>query len=170
MRALTLIQPWAGLVASGIKLIENRTRPIVKREDFGKPFAVHAGAKYDGDVIERVRRIAPEIFGNDSDLTDAELLDWVPPWRRMGDVRMAVLGVATIERAVVERDGKLVDMHDGSTVALEPGQRRWFFGRVGYVLRDVSALARPVPCPGARGFWTLPPAIEAAVVENAVAA
>lgn len=169
MRALTLIQPWAGLVASGIKLVENRTRSMVKREDFGKPFAVHAGAKYDGDVIERVRSIAPEIFGCDSGMTDAEILDWTPTWRRMGDVSMAVLGVATIERAIVERDGRLVDMHDGSAVELEPDQRRWFFGPVGYVLRDVHALSRPISCPGARGFWTLPPAIEASVLESAEA-
>lgn len=44
MRALTLTltQPWAGLVASGIKLVENRTRSMIRREDFGRPFALHA--------------------------------------------------------------------------------------------------------------------------------
>jgi hypothetical protein len=53
MRALTLTQPWAGLVASGIKRIENRSRHMIKREDFGKPFAIHAG-----DAIGNRRRSA----------------------------------------------------------------------------------------------------------------
>jgi hypothetical protein len=49
---------------------------------------------------------------------------------------------------------------------LPDDQRRWFFGPFGYVLRDVRALATPVPCRGWQGFWTLPDDIESAVNEQ----
>jgi hypothetical protein len=46
------------------------------------------------------------------------------------------------------------DEKDGN-YGLAPDQRRWFFGPVGYVLRDVHALETPVPCRGWQGFWHL---------------
>lgn len=42
-------------------------------------------------------------------------------------------------------------------------QARWFFGPIGYVLRDVRPLARAVPCRGWQGFWTLPGHVETLV-------
>lgn len=156
MRALTLTQPWAGLVASGIKRIENRPRPIIKREDFGKPFALHAGKAIDESVYGRIFDIAPELPGR----TPAE---YGCRWHRLSRITSAAIGVATVERAVMLRpDGAVVDMHTGERVDLGD-QLRWFFGPIGYVLRDVRALATPVPCPGKQPFWHLPPNIERAV-------
>ena len=48
----------------------------------------------------------------------------------------------------------------------EPEQARWFFGPYGLVLRDVRALATPVPCKGALGFWTLPTDVDASVAQQ----
>jgi hypothetical protein len=39
-------------------------------------------------------------------------------------------------------------------------------GPIGYVLRDVRALATPVPCRGYQAFWTLPADVAARVEEQ----
>lgn len=161
MRALTLTQPWAGLVASGVKLVENRPRSILGREHFGRPFALHASRQIDEKVYRTIREIAPELH-LDEELTEEQL----PAWYRLSRITSAVIAVATVERAVIEwHDGTIVDRHgvNGGPVVDLGDQRRWFFGAVGYVLRDVRALATPVPCRGALGFWTLPPEVAAGV-------
>lgn len=156
MRALTLTQPWAGLVASGIKLIENRPRSMIKRDDFGKPFAIHASREIAESVYARIFEIAPELPGR----TPAE---WGCRWHAFSRITSAVIAVATIDN-VVDLSGKLDGVRDAAQ--LHPDQRRWFFGPIGYVLRDVRALAAPVPCRGWQGFWTLTPDVDRAVVEQ----
>ncbi len=157
MRALTLTQPWSGLVASGIKRIENRSRLMIRREDFGIPFAIHASRVIDLDVYGRIEAIAPELAGAHQ------------PWRALSLYTSAVIGVATIDRVLRARDG-----HQGVLLAIDAtarevdlgDQARWFFGPVGYVLRDIRALTKPVACRGWQGFWTLPNDVEGAVVEQ----
>lgn len=156
MRALTLTQPWAGLVASGLKLVENRDRSIIKREDFGMPFALHASRQIDESVYDRIAEIAPEIKAAIADV--AESL-----WYPLSRITSAVIGVATIDN-VVDPSGRLDGLREMSQ--LHPDQHRWFFGPVGYVLRDVRALVTPVPCRGWQGFWTLTPEVERAVTEQ----
>lgn len=156
-RGLTLTQPWAGLVASGIKLIENRPRKIISPSDFGKPFAIHASREISKDAMRRIIEIAPE-HG------DPRL-----PWFRLASITSAIVGIATIDRVIEMRiePGQLSgtfgmsefdfdddDGHDDS-YGLAADQRRWFFGPIGYALRDVRPLKEPVPCKGALGFWGL---------------
>lgn len=160
MRALTLTQPWCGLVASGIKLVENRPRRMIKREDFGKPFALHASREIDSSVYGRIFEIAPELPGR----TPAE---WGCRWHEMSRVTSAVIAVATLDGEVVDRIDRLRVRHWADRMTeLSEDQRRWFFGPIGYVLRDVRVLETPVPCRGWQGFWTLTPEIEAMVMER----
>jgi hypothetical protein len=154
VRALTLTQPWAGLVAAGIKKVENRPRHMIKRDAIGTRFAIHASREIDRDVYRRIFETAP-------DLNEAPDPTWSPcasertPWYRLSRITSAVIAVATLDRVV------------HSCVAIDLGdQRRWFFGPIGYVLRDVRALAAPVPCRGFQGFWTLPDDVEASIVEQ----
>lgn len=161
MRALTLTQPWAGLVASGIKLVENRSRAIIRPADFGEPFAIHASREIDVSVYGRIADIAPEIRAEISDI--AESL-----WYPLSRITSAVIGVATIDKAMNGWDAKAIAVHAGalrftSGELLGANQVRWFFGPIGYLLRDVRALATPVACRGHQGFWTLPTDIERAV-------
>lgn len=156
MRALTLTQPWAGLVASGLKLVENRPRQMIKREDFGKPFAIHASRVIDEPTYDRVRELAPELF---ADWDKLPASDPSFRWYRLSRITSAVIAVATIDDVIYDKSGML-----GSDIARQLGaQCRWFFGPVGYVLRDVQALAEPVPCRGWQGFWTLQADTAAAV-------
>lgn len=149
MRALTLTQAWAGIVAAGLKLVENRDRPIIKREDFGKPFALHASREIKPEIYERIYQLAPELRPRSA--TKKE----VARWYQLSRITSAVIAVATIDRVVDDYDALDADLG---------AQRRWYFGPIGYVLRDVRALPTPVPCRGHLGFWTLPRDVEARVV------
>lgn len=58
MRALTVKQPWASLIASGVKRIENRTWKPPKTLAPGERFAIHAGSGWDkrGEAHTAARR------------------------------------------------------------------------------------------------------------------
>ena len=164
MRALTLTQPFAGLVAAGVKLVENRPRSMIRREDFGTRFAVHASREIDDEAFATIYRIAPELRVRAAEARAKSR------WHQLAGITSAVLAVATIERAVIldrnEAPATVVrDLHTHELVELGP-QGRWFVGPVGYVLRDVRALTEPVPCGGRQCFWSLSPDIEARVVEQ----
>lgn len=160
MRALTLTQPWCGLVASGIKRIENRPRPMIKPEDFGEPFALHASREIDEDVYRRIFEIAPE-------LRPEFERRW---WYMLTRITSAVIGVAAIDKAftggwdeeTIAEHASVLSFSSGEL--LGPAQVRWFFGPTAYALRDSRALAEPVPGRGHQGFWTLSPEIEERVV------
>lgn len=164
MRALTLTQPWCGLVAAGIKRIENRPRPMIKAENFGEPFALHASRVIDETVYRRIREIAPELH-IDADLTEEQL----PRWYRLSRITSAVIGMATIDKAftggwdaeTIAEHASVLSFSNGDL--LGPTQVRWFFGPTAYALRDDRVLVEPVPCRGHQGFWTLSPDLEARV-------
>jgi hypothetical protein len=143
MRALTLTQPWAGLVAFGIKLVENRPRRMIKASDFGKPFAIHASREIDDDVYARITGLAPELD------PDAD-----QPWMALTRITSAVIAVATLDRTIASAM---------EATMLGADQARWFFGPIGYVLRDVVLLPESVPCRGWQGFWCVPEDVEAKV-------
>lgn len=171
MRALTITQPFAGLIAAKWKLVENRPRSMIKREDFGKPFAIHASREIDEDVYARLRELAPDVCPAAFSTFDPDAI--VPPsmaWYRLSRIISAVIAVATIDR-VLDPVAHGIDLDsDEARAPLAAAQRRWFFGPIGYVLRDVVALPEPVPCKGALGFWTLPADVEARVREQIGAA
>lgn len=164
-RSLTLTQPWCGLVASGIKRIENRPRRMIKRTDFGVPFAIHASRVIDEPVYDRIEEIAPELALLPSFMMNGTSTAGIvaPEWYRLSRIKSAIIAVATIVRDVTvdEVATGAITSHD---------QRRWFFGPVGYVLSDIVALPRPVPARGYQGFWTLDPATERLVREQMKAA
>lgn len=155
MRAITLTQPWAGLVASGIKLIENRDKPIISPSRFGETFGIHASREIDPTVYDRIRLIAPELF--DGDYTEM-------PWYRLSRITSAVIGVGTVYAGIGIRPRQPVVA--GTVLRpsdLPADQRRWFFGPVGYAMRDNRALAESVRCPGGLSNWEMPADVARAV-------
>lgn len=140
MRALTLIQPMGWAIAYGHKPYENRVRDMRPRDMRGvrERVAIHSGAKWDDGYAQMVYH----------------LTGVVPP-----DVPMAVVGVATFT-------GRIFTLTDPPPAALVG--REWFTGPVAFEIAsgESIALRTPVRCRGALGFWPLPPAIEAAVMEQ----
>lgn len=152
MRAITLTQPWAGLVASGIKLVENRDKPIISPTRFGETFGIHASREIVPAVYDRIRQIAPELFDGDV----SQML-----WYRLSRITSAVIGVATPYAGIriPSRNGLKILAPDELPVE----QRRWYFGPIGYALRDVRALSEPVRCGGGLSNWEMPEDVERAV-------
>ncbi|MFH1833912.1 MAG: ASCH domain-containing protein [bacterium] len=128
MKALTLWQPWAHIVCAGIKKVENRRwRP--PRHAIGQRLAIHAGKVYDKDGAATIKRLSG------LDIPESAC------------TKGAIIGTA-----------KLV-AHLDSTLGLESfvgeGQKKWFFGPIGWLLDDIME-CEPVPCAGALGLWRVP--------------
>lgn len=171
MRALTITQPWAGLIAASVKLVENRPRSMIKREDFGKPFAIHASREIDESVYAGVMDISPDICALDySDGMIVQVIRLDSRWYKLSRITSAVIAIATIDKVLDPRSLGIDPDSDDARSPLAPDQRRWFSGPIGYVLRDVTTLPSPVPCKGALGFWTLTADVEAKVREQLGAA
>lgn len=175
MRALTGYPLWFGLIAAGLKPDENRGRSLVRREDYGIPFAIHNGApqapKQHAATWSQIMQIAPDLIEGWSRDDEAT---W-PEWYRLSRITKAVVAVATIERRALiaksanESEAVLFDADTFERIC--PGsQRRFAFGPVIYMLRDVHRLATPVHCPGKLGFWALPDDVERAVTAQLVRA
>ncbi len=178
MRALTLTQPWASLVASGIKLVENRQRPMIARAHFGSVFAIHASREIDEVVYHRIAELAPELAADFEIVTKPRrgrpneggivgrpearaLADPTADWFRLSRTTSAVIAVATLVDVLhiggFHEEAIATEVH---RAGLGDDQARWAFGPTCYVLRDVSVLSEPVPCKGVLGFWALPPDVE----------
>lgn len=134
MYALTLTQPWAALVASGRKLVENRDwAPPRSQLALGERFAIHAAKSFDLDVADKIRAIIGGAAYNA-----------LPGLSASG----AVIAVA-----------RLVDVVTAVERVADIDQRVWFFGPYGWVLSGVVSFP-PVPCRGLQKLWQLPSVVE----------
>lgn len=145
IRGLTLHQPWAGLVAAGIKLIENRKWAPPARLLDGTLLAIHAGLAWDEEGAEYIRE-AMGMRGHDP---------WPPEWRVFDRGILAVARVTGHVRV-------------GEADKLSEDQRRWLFGPYGWTLDKVQQI-EVVPCRGMQGLWPLPADVRAAVLAQVAA-
>jgi hypothetical protein len=155
MRALTLTQPWCGLVASGIKRVENRPRHMIKRDAIGTRFAIHASREIDEDIYSRIFRIGPELDPRGAPENER--------WFNLSRIKSAIIAVATLDAILDPGACGILPWLPEAAAPLAEDQRRWFFGPIGYVLRDVVALPTPVACRGWQGFWCVGELTEHAV-------
>lgn len=138
MRALTLTQPWAQLMADGRKLIETRSwrPPFTLRK--GEVFAIHAAKGWRPEDA-----LAAFDWGYDIDTPGA-----LP--------RGAIV-------ALVEFRGcypiELFEVSPEFT-AEEATYGDYSPGRFGWVTRPVLKLDEPIACRGALGLWHIPNTVE----------
>jgi hypothetical protein len=154
LRAVTIWQPFASLLAVGVKPVENRTwSPRAAELRVGQCVAIHAGAKYDRESWEYVVSLSKRL---------KHAGRWTPqreaPWRinaakpsrdaDSSDVTpySAIIGVAVLDEVRTEPRVFCDDAGDYE----DP----WWCGPVGWYLRDPVPFA-PVLCSGARGLWTV---------------
>ena len=144
MRALSLTQPWASLVALGVKKIETRGFPTSHRG----PLAIHATRekpRWSDDA--EVRAAIDAALAHHGYETSAGLL-------RPSDLllpRSAVLATCVLA-ACVSTDGDVSEALAHSEPA-EPLFGDWSPGRWLWLLADVVRFPRPVLCRGALGLW-----------------
>lgn len=148
MRAVSITNPWTGVMAVGLKRIENRSTPLINPREFGKPLALHATRVIDEDAYAAIYRIAPELNGTYG----------IAPWSKLSRIISAVIAIATpvrLIRAVSWDSDTERYVYDPVDLEAIGDQRRWLFGRYGYVFEDAQVLATPVPSRGWQGCWTL---------------
>ena len=141
--ALTVWQPYAGLLATGVKTVENRTWEPGRSLRVGDRVMIHAGARYDRDSWEHVFDLTKMLK------REGRWRETSPsPWPLIGrkpnpdadpagtTPYKAIIGVATLDE--VRR--------------MPRGDDPWWIGPVGWYLRDPVAI-EPVFCDGAQGLW-----------------
>jgi hypothetical protein len=131
-RAITLTQPWAGLVATGIKTIENRPWKL-PQSMLGKRFAIHASREIDLAVIDKLLAMGHKEQ---------------PIWRITG----AIIGVGRVIGCVSSEIELVIEIGKGTA---SPEQMQFWMGPHAFLLADQRAIGRPVECKGALGFWGL---------------
>jgi hypothetical protein len=133
VKALTLWQPWATLVALGEKKIETRSWST----DYRGPLAIHASLSHAGD-----------------NLILANVEPFCAALARHGIVSRLQLPLGAIV-AVCE----LEDVHEidhafaGSFSVQEIAFGDWSPGRLAWVLKNVSRFASPILARGRQGLW-----------------
>lgn len=160
MKAITLTQPWATLVAIGAKHFETRSWSTT----FRGPLAIH-GAK-------TMPRYAKEFIAfnhacrqwlNDNDIRVGPLAcpeKWIP----MGQVVAVVNLVACVQvNERTKREGAWIESQPTPYhIILPPNPPELEFGdysdgRWVWVTEDLKPLAKPIPAKGALGLWEWSP-------------
>ena len=130
MKALTLHQPWASLIAAGYKFYETRSW-AAPPADWGTTIAIHAGAQGD------------QHFRNDPDVKNCLGTQLLPAKAIVAVVRLQDCArTETLEPSLLER-------RFGNYA---PGRYAWR-------LTNVQPLTEPVPARGNRKLWTIPPEV-----------
>jgi len=132
MKALSLLQPWAFLMANGHKNIENRSWFT----NFRGPVLIHASKGWDKENFPTapIDKNGKQFFvPRRKDLPWPESMpEFVQDFERGG-----IVGIMTITDCVYESDSP------------------WFFGRYGFTVKDARPLPF-VPCKGMYNFWKVP--------------
>ena len=149
MYAITLHQPWATLIALGVKTVETRSWPAPERL-LGQVIAVHAGKRLvrrPGDCIER-------------ELRDRLGDDWIRTIPAGAVVATATLaGMAKVDYVDLTSDHAVHDVDTEMGRAAGAARTRidpwgdFSAGRWLWFLADVRALPKPIPAVGRQGFW-----------------
>ena len=151
MKALTMTQPWATLVAIGENSIETRSWSTKHRG----PLAIHAAKGFPADARALCRQspfrevLARHGYADAADLPTG-----------------AVIALVCLDDVLEFGGSTLRDVRSRSAAGLLPAHEADFGdfspGRHGFALSNVRRLRAPIPVRGMLGLWELPADIEAA--------
>ena len=145
MKALTLWQPWASLIAWGEKQYETRSWPTAYRG----PLAIHAGKQNDTEELLRLNSFYREAFERAGILTGCD----IPQGGVLCIVDLVdVQQIREIDRGVLF--GKMLDQK-------EENFGDYSHGRYAWKLENLRVLNDPIPAKGMQGFWEWPVKMEA---------
>ena len=171
MKAITIMQPWASLIASGDKLYETRSWPTKYRG----PIAIHAGKRVDDafqrditplTTMERLVAcgITPE---NINDLQRGAIIataDLVNVWHIVyhPGTNVDVAKHIPIGAESLTNDRRDPHFHDYFVpTEKEVALGDWTPGRYAWELQNVRILPEPIPAKGQQGLWNWEPEKEA---------
>jgi hypothetical protein len=153
--AITVIQPFASLIAEEFKHYETRSRPIKYR---GK-IAIHAGVSTEYLRDSSVFEILPEGWA----------MEFNPPLPGLITAREFPLGMIVAVADLVEcwqtNEHQLTQIRKSANVDLvlhkEVDEREYLLGdysqgRYAWELENIRKLNNPIPCRGRQGLWYVP--------------
>ncbi len=151
MKALSLIQPWASLVAIGAKQIETRSWKTLYRGTL----AIHAAKGFPCHGPEQMGVIVAVC-----ELTAVHRIPLQPQHFARFDVptqhRLSSYPVILPPLEWREGFGHSHEFDFGDYTA----------GRFAWILTDVCALKEPIVCKGALGLWDVPANVESLIREQ----
>ncbi|MFF2909987.1 ASCH domain-containing protein [Paenibacillus sp. NPDC057934] len=144
MKSITIIQPWATLIAVGEKGFETRSWATKYRGEL----AIHAGKKVDREACQEPEiRAALERHGFTADNLPT------------GGV-LAIVNLAEVYRItdVSENNSSAYVINDTGKVDAVIDTKEYAFGwyeegRYAWELTDVKQLPEPIPAKGQQGLW-----------------
>lgn len=141
MKAISLWQPWASLIAIGAKRIETRSWPTPYRG----PIAIHAAKRWTQD--EKLQVLRPPFW---------DVL-------RHHDGPLPLGAVVAVGQLVAcdRMTRNWIDCTRETWGDNEIAFGHYEIGRYGWILDEVRALPQPVTCRGMQGLWDLDSAIVA---------
>ena len=149
MKALSIRQPWVWAILHAGKRIENRKR----RTHYRGTILLHAS---QGMTVDDCCQAWDYIRS----ATDS-------PFSRYRDIVRLQSGIAAVQRfprGAIVGVAALVDCIDSQPIDTE--QAQWWTGPIGWVLSDVIAFERPIPCKGVLGLWNVPPKVAVKVLSE----
>lgn len=167
MKALTLTQPWATAVALGSKRVETRSW----KTSYRGQIAIHAAKGYSPyELIHQscYWNWAGALWGTGYRMGRNPPLDQVIPFG-------AIVAVATLADCRPATSFTVGELDTPRQSEGEPGELyKWTErqlgdfspGRFGFVLVDVTPLAKPVVARGMLNLWNVPPLAEQMVLDQ----
>lgn len=137
MKAITIIQPWATLIALGEKKFETRSW----RTHYRGPIAIHAGKKVDEEACwdDSIRNVLDEHGYTAGNLPTG-----------------AIIATATLNRCLKSVD-TWTDGYEleNNELIYSPEYEFGDFtpGRYAWEMTNVQQLPEPIPAKGQQGFW-----------------
>lgn len=148
MKAITVWQPWATLIALRLKRMETRGWPTKHRG----PLAIHAAKKIDQEACEREpikSLLAQHGYTADNLPTGAvvAVAQLTECWNVLGESQVPVPGTMVLNDPTNERMfGLLRDTNEFKFGDFTAGRYAWWLG-------DVLQLPQPIPAIGRQGLW-----------------
>ncbi|MEO3947660.1 ASCH domain-containing protein [Gorillibacterium sp. CAU 1737] len=143
MKAITIHQPWATLIALGEKRFETRSWPTKHRG----PIAIHAGKKVDREACEQVDiKSALDKHGLTADTLPTGVV-------------VATSRIADCLEIHIDHTGDAVLLIEKAPYAwIGEGSPEFAFGwysdgRYAWELIDIKPLMDPIPAKGQQGLW-----------------
>ncbi len=160
MKALTLWQPWASLVALGEKKIETRSWSTTYRG----VLAIHAAKAFTGEHMELCSK-QPFLTALKPALAQYRIPFHFPRGSIVAVCELSdCLAILSEERYLVPPE--YTDHRH--RVLLPPHDPEFSFGdytpgRFAWILSNIRALERPIPCRGYQQLWSVPAHIASSI-------
>ena len=160
MKAITIRQPWASLIATGLKGFETRSWSTKHR---GK-LAIHAGVSKDSYGTTPAHQVILSVAGSSPEWQEYILRCADTPSHEIpfGAI-VAICDVAECYRIGVDAVGIYIERKDASTGCWEKFDYienrkelmfgEWLPGWYAWELVNVRILETPIPAKGKQGFW-----------------